>query len=106
MISYVSDERRRWAMDCYVKDPAAVASYTIDWGVKHPGSLGIAASVWEVSPAEAGGLNLAMSGHDGRTARAAVAGGLAGHVYRLANRVTLNDGSSDVRSVLLRVGEE
>ncbi|HZG46152.1 MAG TPA: hypothetical protein VEZ41_07770 [Allosphingosinicella sp.] len=92
-------------MDCYVKDQAAVASYTIDWGVGFPGPPGIAASTWEISPAEAGGLALQMSGHDGRTARASIGGGLAGRVYRLANRVTLNDGSSDVRSVLLRVEE-
>jgi hypothetical protein len=92
-------------MDYYLKDPAAAASYTIDWGEAYLGPRGISGSAWEVSPSEAGGLMLQSSGHDGRTARASVTGGLAGHVYRLANRVTLNDGSSDVRSVLLRVEE-
>lgn len=92
-------------MDLYLKDPGAVARYTIDWGAAYLGPLGITASGWEISPAEAGGLTLELSSHDGRIAAATVRGGLAGHVYRLANRVTLNDGSSDVRSIVLRVEE-
>jgi hypothetical protein len=92
-------------MDLYLKDPAAVARYTIDWGAAYLGPLGITGSAWEISPAEAGGLSLELSSHDGRMATASVGGGVAGHVYRLSNRVTLNDGSSDVRSIVLRVEE-
>jgi hypothetical protein len=92
-------------MDLYLKDPEAVISYAIDWGGAYLGPLAIAASAWEISPDENGGLVLASHHHDLRSTSAEVSGGVAGHVYRLANRVTLSDGSSDVRSIALRVEE-
>ncbi len=90
-------------MELYLKDPKAVIGYAIDWGGAYLGPLAIAASEWEISPAEADGLTLNFQTHDLRTTAASVAGGTPGHVYRLANRVTLSDGSSDVRSITLRV---
>jgi len=90
-------------MELYLKDPEAVTRYAIDWGGAYLGPLAIAASLWEISPVEPGGLTLAGQAHDLRSTSASVGGGIAGHVYRLANHVTLSDGSSDVRSISLRV---
>ena len=92
-------------MDLYLKDPLAVVTYTIDWGGAYLGGLSIVESGWEISPVESGGLELASQSHDPRSTAASVGGGVAGHVYRLANQVVLSDGSSDVRSIALRVEE-
>jgi len=92
-------------MELYLKDPEAVISYAIDWGGAYLGPLALASSSWEIEPVEAGGLTLSAQAHDLRMTSASVAGGLTGHVYRLANHVTLSDGSSDVRSIALRVEE-
>jgi len=92
-------------MELYLKDPEAVVGYAIDWGGAYLGPLAIAGSQWEISPAEAGGLTMAGEQHDLRSTSVSLAGGIAGHVYRVVNRVTLSDGSSDVRSICLRVEE-
>lgn len=90
-------------MDFYLKDPEAAISYAIDWGAAYLGPLAIAQSDWEIEPAEADGLTIQSHSHDFRSTAALVAGGVEGHVYRLANRVILSEGSSDVRSIVLRV---
>jgi hypothetical protein len=90
-------------MELYLKDPEAVVSYAIDWGFAYLGPLAIAVSEWEISPVESGGLMLAAHDHDLRSTSASVGGGIIGHVYRLANKVMLSDGSRDVRSIGLRV---
>jgi len=92
-------------VELYLKDPEAVVGYSIDWGFAYLGPLAIAASQWEISPAEAGGLIPAAQAHDLRSTSVSVSGGVIGHVYRLANKVTLSDGSSEVRSICLRVEE-
>ena len=90
-------------MSLYLKDPDGIVSYAIDWGSAYLGDLAIAASAWGVSPDEEGGVQILSTSHDfGRTA-ASVGGGRAGRVYRLANRVTLSDGSVDERSLVVRV---
>jgi hypothetical protein len=90
-------------MELYLKDPEAVVSYAIDWGFAYLGPLAIAASEWEISPAESGGLVLTGQAHDLRSTSAAVGGGVSGHIYRLKNKVILSDGSREVRSIGLRV---
>jgi hypothetical protein len=44
-------------------------------------------------------------GVTGMTATVRLTGGKAGHVYRIANRVRLANGSVDERSLVLRVEE-
>jgi hypothetical protein len=89
-------------MSYYLKDPDAVADYAIDWALYLDGRA-IVASSWSVNPEEAGGAAIEEASFEpGRTA-ARVSGGLAGHGYSLANHVTLSDGSSDDRSITLRV---
>jgi hypothetical protein len=89
-------------MSFYLKDPQAIVDYAIDWALYLDGKA-IVASAWSVAPAEAGGVAVAEASFDPTRTAARAGGGLAGHVYRLANQVTLSDGSSDERSLTLRV---
>ena len=43
--------------------------------------------------------------HDLLQATVTLAGGVAGHVYRVTNRVTMSDGQIDERSVTVRAEE-
>lgn len=89
-------------MSYYLKDPDAAVDYAIDWALYLDGAT-IVASDWSVAPVEAGGIAIAEASFDPARTAARVSGGIAGHVYSLANHVTLSDGSSDDRSLALRV---
>lgn len=91
-------------MSFYLKDPAARVDYAIDWAGYLDGQA-IAASLWSVAPAEAGGVAVASESYDLVRTAATLSGGLAGHVYSVTNRVTLSDGQVDERSITLRVEE-
>jgi hypothetical protein len=60
-------------------------------------------SSWDVIPVEAGGLLVTGSSFDGKVASVTAAGGVAGNLYQLTNRVELASGRSDRRSIVLRV---
>ncbi len=91
-------------MSFYLKDPQSRVDYAIDWTPYLDGQT-VAASIWAVSPDEPGGIAVdEASFTPGRTA-ARLSGGIVGHSYRISNRVTLSDGSSDERSLALRVEE-
>jgi hypothetical protein len=89
----------------FLKDPDSVLDYSVDWTAAAAGAGAIVDSRWTVSPAEAGGAVVLMAGLTGMRATVRLAGGKAGHVYRIANRVQLADGSSDERSLVVRVEE-
>jgi len=89
-------------MSFYLKDPAASVDYAIDWSQYLAGKT-IVASAWSVVPEEEGGVALDEESFDTDRAAARMSGGLPGHVYSLSNQVTLSDGSSDARSIALRV---
>ena len=91
-------------MSFYLKDPQARVDYAIDWAPYLDGQT-IVASLWSVAPAEAGGI--AVDEHSFLPARSAarLSGGVIGHAYGIANQVTLSDGSTDARSIVLRVEE-
>lgn len=89
-------------MSFYLKDPQSRVDYAIDWSTYLNGQT-IETSLWVVTPDEAGGVVAEETGFEpGRTA-ARLAGGLIGHSYSIANQVTLSDGSTDIRSITLRV---
>ena len=48
---------------------------------------------------------VAGAAHDLTQVTVTLAGGIAGHVYRVTNRVTMNDGQIDERSMTMRVEE-
>ncbi|HWT11978.1 MAG TPA: hypothetical protein VN231_04430 [Allosphingosinicella sp.] len=90
-------------MSYFLKDPQSRVDYAIDWAAFYLAGPTIAGSGWSVSPEEPGGLAVDSASFDaGRTA-ATVSGGIAGRVYALCNHVTLSDGRSDDRSIVIRV---
>lgn len=85
-------------MTLLLKDPDAVLDYSIDWGAEYLGDDLIATSDWSVSPAESGGVTIAGADFDAKLATVKAAGGVAGHVYRLINSLTMESGATAGRS--------
>ena len=86
-------------MSIFLKDPGSVTEYAVDWDAGYLAGRSIAQSVWSAVPA-----GLVLSGArlaGGRTA-IMLASGAAGTLYRVTNRVTLSDGSSDERTLAVR----
>jgi len=89
-------------MSFYLKDPHAQVDYTIDWAAYLDGQT-IVDSLWTIVPVESGGVAVEDDSFEsGRTA-ARLTGGIVGHCYSVSNQVTLSDGTSDARSIGLRV---
>lgn len=87
----------------FLKDPQAVLDYRVDWDAALGPAIDIVSSEWSVRPAEAGGVSVAGSGLAGLVASVRLSGGVPGHVYVVGNRIQLADGSSDERSLTIRV---
>jgi hypothetical protein len=90
-------------MTLLLKDPDAALDYAVDWGAEYLNGDAIAASSWEVVPAEAGGVVVAGSAFDAALTTVTATGGIPGRVYQLTNRVCLISGMADSRSIVLRV---
>ncbi|CAM5536414.1 hypothetical protein ACFSUK_30935 [Sphingobium scionense] len=87
-----------------IKDPQARIDHGIDWSAYLAGQS-LTGSVWTVVPLEPGGMAIDQHGFEPQRSSVRVSGGIAGHVYRLTNRVTLSDGQVDERSIGFRVEE-
>ena len=87
-------------MSFYLKDPQSRVECPMAWDAGLLGAAAIVGSGWTAEPA---GLTIEDAGVGGAVTRVTIGGGQTGMVYRLANRVTLSDGRSDVRSILIRV---
>ncbi|MBR2174151.1 hypothetical protein [Sphingopyxis sp.] len=92
-------------MTMMVKDPGSRIDYEFDWGAAYADGQAVLASAWLVAPDEDGGVAVAAAAHDLTRTTATLAGGIAGHVYRVTNRVTMSDGQIDERSMTVRVEE-
>ena len=90
-------------MTLLLKDPDAVLDYAVDWGAEYLDGDLLASSEWSVSPDEPGGVAVVGSGFDATSSTVKAAGGFAGVIYRLTNRVTTQSGRIDDRSIVLRV---
>ena len=91
-------------MTFLLKDPQAVLDYAIDWGAEYLGEEDtLADSSWSVEPVETGGVSVVSSSFGDRIAKVQATGGIAGKLYRLANRVVTQAGRIDDRSIMLRV---
>lgn len=86
-----------------IKDPDARIDYAFDWGDAYLDGQAIVAAGWEVDPVSDGGVVVDAASFDLLRCAATLAGGVAGAVYRVTNRVTLSDGQIDDRSLTLRV---
>jgi hypothetical protein len=92
-------------MSFYLKDPQSRVDYAIDWAANLNDQT-IVGSLWQVAPVETGGIAVEEDSFEpGRTA-ARLTGGVTGHCYSVSNQVTLSDGTSDSRSIALRVEEK
>lgn len=92
-------------MTMIVKDPDSRIDFEFDWSAACPDGRAMAASGWTVAPGEDGGVTVEAAWHGLAYAAATLAGGIAGHAYRVTNRVTMSDGQIDERSMMLRVEE-
>lgn len=90
-------------MTLLLKDPEAALDYAVDWGDDYLNGDSLASSLWDVAPAEEGGVQVVASEFDQLIATVTASGGLPGRIYRLTNRVTLASGLIDSRSIMLRV---
>ena len=90
-------------MGIFIKDPAAAIDYAIDWAAGYLGDQSIAASSWQVAPVEADGVAVTATGRSAVRTTATLGGGIAGHVYRVTNRIVLSDTRTDERSITVRV---
>jgi len=90
-------------MTLLLKDPDAALDYAVDWGAEYASGDSLIESEWDVSPVEAGGVEVVDSEIAGLETRVKAAGGLAGRMYRLRNQVLLASGLRDSRSIMLRV---
>jgi len=91
-------------MTLLLKDPAAVLDYAIDWGAEYLGEGDLLSeSAWSVDPDEPGGIAVVGSDFSDSLSTVQAGGGLSGRIYRLANRVVMQSGRVDERSVVLRV---
>lgn len=90
-------------MTLVLKDPDSALDYAVDWGAEYLSGDSLVESSWEIVPAEAGGLSVATSSFDDRVATVTASGGIAGHLYQLANSVVLASGLVDRRSIVIRV---
>lgn len=87
----------------FVKDPAAVLDYVVDWAAGYLGSETVSVSDWSVAPVEAGGIEVGAARIEGGRTIVSLSGGRAGCVYRVTNAVTFSDGGHDERMLVVRV---
>ena len=91
-------------MSFHLTDPAAVLDYSIDWGAQYLAEFELlATSDWSLAPVEPGGLGVAGSSFEPRISTVTVQGGIAGHIYRIVNRISTVEGRVDERSITIRV---
>jgi len=91
-------------MSLMCKDPQARVDHGFDWSAYLAGQ-NIVASLWIVTPGEAGGVVVEADAHEAQRTSVRLSGGMVGRLYRVTNRVTLSDGQEDERSSLVRVEE-
>ncbi len=88
-------------MSVYVKDPAAVLDYSINWGGGYLQSgETLSSSIWTIFPAD---MTQSGAGNTASTASITVSGGVAGQLYQLTNRISTSQGRTDERSITIRV---
>jgi hypothetical protein len=90
-------------MTLLLKDPDAILDYSVDWGAEYLGGDLLSTSEWTASPDEPGGIFVVGSSFDAKVSIVNAGGGVPGRLYRLENRVVMDSGRVDSRSIVLRV---
>lgn len=87
-------------MRMFLKDPAARLDYAVDWSANYLSGGTIATSDWDVQPP---GVIVSATVATATRTGATIEGGVPGTVYRVANRITLSDGRTDERALVIRI---
>ena len=90
-------EKKTW-----VKDPAAVLDYGLDW-VSWLDGRNITQSTWHVEPSEPGGVVAASPEHQYGKTSVMLSGGNVGRLYMVTNRIVTNASTTEERSMLIRI---
>lgn len=91
----------------FIKDPADVLDYKVDWAGSSPGPWltegdTIVTSTWTVPT----GITKDSDSHDDGTATVWVSGGTAGTDYRLTNRIVTAGGRTAERTIRIQVRDK
>lgn len=86
-----------------LKDPEAALNYAIRWPDTVLDGATIVSASWSIEPDEPDGITISSSFIDGSETGARFSGGIAGQVYRAGCHITLSDGRSADRSLVIRV---
>ena len=89
-------------MSFYLKDPQSRVDYAIDW-MPYLNGHAVEASAWFVAPDEDDGIAAEETSFEPARTAARLIGGVIGHSYTISNQATFSDGTTDVRSITLRV---
>lgn len=93
-------------MSMFLKDPGSSLDHAVDWGSLYLAGRTIVASEWRLAPDQTGRaqpLTLTAAQLVGGRTSVRIGGGAAGQVYRVVNHVSLSDGNSDERTLVVRV---
>ena len=90
-------------MTLFLKDPDARVDHAVDWDAGYLAGRVISQSNWTLRPA--GGLALSAPRVAGGRTAITLSGGVPGQLYRVTNNVLLSDGTTDERTLLVRVEE-
>jgi hypothetical protein len=89
----------------FVKDPAALVDYAIDWTAGYLGDETITSSVWRVNPSSPGGIAVAGSSISPGKTLVTLSGGVGGNLYHVTNMVNFSNARGDERTLVVRVEE-
>ena len=89
----------------FLKDPDAVLDYRVDWDAALGEGVTLLTSAWRVEPQEERGLRVEVASITGSGAQVRLAGGVGGRLYHVGNLAAFSDGTTDERSLLVRVEE-
>lgn len=89
-------------MSSYVKDPAAVLDYSINWTDWLPDGDTITTSTWTADA----GITMDSDSNTTTAATVWVSGGTVGESYNLVNHIVTADGREDDRTIIIRVREQ
>lgn len=90
-------------MAIFVKDPAALVDYAVDWTAGYLNNQTIASSEWRVIPDGAGTIIVEAQSIDAGRTVATLSGGRNGGLYHITNKIGTSDGRIDERTLVVRV---
>lgn len=91
--------------ELFLKDPGATTDYRVEWENALLPDVAITACTWGVWPVHPGGVEVSGSSVDGTDTVVRLSGGEAGRIYHVTGHAEMSDGTTDERSLTVRVEE-